>query len=83
MSESSDLFVAKWVSANVHNIPGLEDYSDHVAELAEQLIADAEAKGIDEDELNQTVGGDAEDYLKNQYEKVQDSALGFHEADDA
>jgi aminoglycoside phosphotransferase len=82
MSKSSDVFVAKWISANVHNIPGLEDYSGHVKELAQQMTADAADKDIDEDELNETVG-DAEDYLTNAYEKVQDSTVGFHEADDA
>ncbi|MDR6659726.1 hypothetical protein J2W51_002296 [Tardiphaga robiniae] len=80
MSKSSDIFVERWVSANVHNIPGLEDYSRHVAQLAEQLVADAEDRGIPEDELNETVG-DAEDYLTRAYETVQDGDLGFHESD--
>lgn len=78
MSESSDIFVANGISANVHNIPGLEDYSSHVKELAEQMTVDAEAKGIDEDELNETVGGDAEEYLTNAYEQIQDTSAGFH-----
>ena len=81
MSKNSDVFVSNWVSANVHNIPGLEDYSDHVAQLAEQLIADAEARGIAEDELNETIG-DATDFLTDAYERVQDGTLGFRDSGD-
>lgn len=83
MSKNSDSFVNQWVSVNVHNMPGLEDYTPHVAKLAEQLIVDAENEGIKEEELNETIDGDAEEYLKNAYEKVQDSTLGFHESKDA
>lgn len=74
------IFAERWASANVHNIAGLEDYSRHVAQLAEQMILDAESKEIEEEDLEAAVG-DPIDYITKIYEQVEDSTLGFHESD--
>lgn len=78
MSERSDEFVRYWVSENLENGADLETSSDHVGELVEQLLADAEAEGIDDDELSETVG-DPADYLQNLIEQSQASS---HDADE-
>ena len=76
MSKRSDAFVEEWVRANVHNVPGVEDARPHVTALTAQLVADALAAGISEDELLDTVG-DFDDFLTNEFEQVQDPELGF------
>lgn len=81
MTSRSDEFVKAWVSRNVHPVPGLEDYGSHVADLAAQLSDDANAAGIGEDELTQTVG-DIDNFMTNEYEQIQDTTLGFHESGD-
>jgi len=76
MTQRSDRFVDSWVSENVHNIPGLDDYRLHCEELAEKLKDAAHAKGIMPDELAESVG-DSYDFMLNEYEKIRDPELGF------
>ena len=49
-------FVEQWTSQNIHNQAGL-DPTDYISDQAEQLIDDAEAKGITEDQLVPTFPG--------------------------
>jgi hypothetical protein len=76
MSKRGDVFVKDWVSANVQNIPGLDDFQREVERLAATLKADAKAHGIAAAELDETVG-DAGDYLANEYEQIHDPESGF------
>ena len=78
--ENARVFAERWVSANVHNIPGLEDSSRHVAQLAEEMIFAAGDKEIGEEELEAAIG-DPIDYITKIYGQVEDSTLGFHESD--
>lgn len=80
MSERSDEFVRYWVSENIENGADLENHSDRVGELVEQLLADAEAEGVDDDELSETVG-DPADYLQNLIEQAQTSSPDGDEDD--
>jgi hypothetical protein len=75
MSRRGDEFVRDWVSENIENGADLEDRADRIGELVEELMADAEAEGIDDDELSETVG-DPADYLQDVIERVQAASLG-------
>ncbi|WP_186456869.1 DUF768 domain-containing protein [Sphingomonas suaedae] len=81
MSERSDRFVRAWVSDNVHNIPGLDDYQLHCEELAEKLKDAAQARGIMPDELAESIG-DSYDFMINEYEQIRDPDLGFKDGRD-
>ena len=48
--------------------------------MVEELIADAEAEGIDDDELSETVG-DPADYLQDIIERTQAASLGDEESE--
>ncbi|MGJ5243107.1 hypothetical protein ACQR14_36345, partial [Bradyrhizobium oligotrophicum] len=71
MSNQVLQFVEQWTSQNIHNQAGL-DPTDYISDQVEQLIDDAEAKGISEDEL-ETAVGDLEEYLRAAYAKIEDS----------
>ena len=66
----------EWISANVHNIPGLHDaegFDAEVARLRAKLEKDlAELIPSIEEEL-----GDLDDLLTAAYENVHDPELGF------
>jgi nucleotide-binding universal stress UspA family protein len=80
MSRRSDEFVRDWVSENIENGADLENRADRIGELVEELMADAEAEGIDGDELSETVG-DPADYLQDVIERVQAASLGDEESE--
>jgi hypothetical protein len=75
MSNRSDIFVKSWVSANVHNVPGVKYAAPRVAELTAKLVGDASMAGITHDELMDTVGN-LSDFLTNEFEQVQYRELG-------
>ncbi len=78
MSKRSDQFARAWVRENVHNNPGLDDHRKHCEILADRLQGDAQAAGINPDELAETVG-DAYDFMLNEYEQIRDPDLGFRD----
>jgi hypothetical protein len=80
MSKRSDEFVEQWKARNLHNQTGL-DPSEYISDQAEQLVDYAEAVGIAEEELEETVGGDVVEYLREAYLKIEDPDLGFHDPD--
>src|SRR3978361_1343589 len=55
MSVRSDVCVKRWLSENVHNVPGLADPPSEVARLTGKLFVDAATLGIDVNELDETV----------------------------
>jgi hypothetical protein len=69
MSVRSDAFVKRWVSENVHNVPGLTDLTSEVARLTGKLFVDAAMLGIDVNELDETVGNVSR-FLQDAYEQV-------------
>ena len=81
MSKRSDEFVRDWVAENIQSGAELDYYSDRIGELVEQLLADAEAEGIDDDELSETVG-DPADYLQDLLEQAHASDFESDEGDD-
>ena len=71
MSVRSDAFVKRWVSENVHNVPGLTDLRAEVVRLAAQLFVDATLQGITGKELADSMG-DVREFLTDAYENVHD-----------
>ena len=67
MSVRSDAFVKRWVSENIHNLPGLADSTSEVARLTGKLFVDAAMLGIDVNELDETVGN-VSHFLLDAYE---------------
>ncbi len=51
--------------------------SEYISDQAEQLVDDAEAVGITEEELEETVGGDVVEYLREAYLKIEDPTSAF------
>jgi hypothetical protein len=79
MSRRSDVFVKAWVSENVRNDG--DDYTSEIAALVHQMSSDAEAAGIEEDELEESVG-DVDDFLTKAFEEVLNGE-GSDDSDDA
>ncbi len=81
MSQRSDRFVREWIGEHLHNVPGLDDYRQHVEALSERLKDDAQAAGISPLELAESVG-DSYYHLLNEYEQIRDPELGFKDERD-
>jgi hypothetical protein len=71
MSVRSDAFVKRWVSLNVHNVPGLTDLRAEVVRLALKLFFDATLQRITGKELADSMG-DVREFLADAYENVHD-----------
>jgi hypothetical protein len=76
MSKRATDFMKDWISANVHNVPGLTDPGPEVDRLAGELWADAASAGIPRSEIEAVVG-DTTEALTEAYETVHDPELGF------
>jgi len=76
MKTYSENFVQNWVSANVQNIPGLDNYREEVKRLSAALLTDARKAGIKRAALTRTVG-DMDDHMTYAYENVIDPELGL------
>jgi hypothetical protein len=74
MTETAGKFVAEWISANVANVPGLEDLPREVERLACQMTADARQAGISGGEINRAVG-DIDEFLTRAYENKKPAAF--------
>jgi hypothetical protein len=78
MSVRSDAFVKRWVTENVHTVPGLTDLHGEMVRLAAKLFTDAGAVGITGKELADSVG-DVREFLADAYENVHDrGAVWLH-----
>ena len=69
-------FAERWVSANVRNVPWLEDFGPEMSRLASLLITAAAAEGIYLDDLELELDSLAL-FLSEAYENVHDPDAGF------
>ena len=74
MNENAGKFVAEWVSANVTNVPGLEDLSREIERLACLITADAREIGISGGDIDRAVG-DIDEFLTRAYENKKPAAF--------
>ncbi|HEY4078925.1 MAG TPA: hypothetical protein VGM26_18495 [Rhizomicrobium sp.] len=74
MTETAGKFVEGWVSANVTNVPGLEDLPREIERLACLMTADARDAGISGGEIDRAVG-DIDEFLTRAYENKKPAAF--------
>jgi hypothetical protein len=74
MTENAGKFAEGWVSANVTNVPGLEDLPREIERLACLMTADARESGISGGDIDRAVG-DLDDYLTRAYENKKPAAF--------
>jgi len=74
MNENAGKFVEEWVSANVTNVPGLEDLSREIERLACLMTADAREIGISGGDIDRAVG-DIDEFLTRAYENKKPAAF--------
>jgi hypothetical protein len=74
MTDKAGNFSEEWVSANVTNVPGLEDLPREIERLACLMTADARDAGISGGEIYRAVG-DIDEYLTRAYENTKPAAF--------
>jgi hypothetical protein len=74
MMDKAGEFARGWVSANVANVPGLEDLPREIERLACLMTSDARDAGISGGEIDRAVG-DIDDFLTRAYENKKPAAF--------
>lgn len=75
MSDNLAGLANEWLAANVHNYP-LEDKEDQIQVHVNGLLDALDRAGYSQQDFEDLLG-DANDYVTNYFEQVQDPDLGF------
>jgi hypothetical protein len=72
-------FVRSWVSANINNVPELQNSEAEIDRLSAKLTRDARVERISGGDLHRTLGN-IDDYLTAECEKMRGPEMGLRDA---